>query len=387
MAVTSIRSLSRETILALSAGALLVLFTVVGFASNRYHQKRTALALEWYARGQADLQAQDARHALRAIDDFRTALIYSPENDRYRLNLADALIAAGHLDAARTYLLNVWDDDSENGAVNLDLARLAARNGNTSDALRYYQSAIYGRWESDAEPQRIQARLELCRFLLSHGRTGEAQGELMALAGSLPSDPSLHTEVAKLFLQAQDKLHALDQFRAALRLDPKRLEALLGAGEIAFQTGDYRSAERYFGRAVAEQPNDARTRSRLSIARLVLASDPFESRLSNQERSARVQQAFERALARLEDCAHIRGESLPSSSASPLLDLQQLYARAEKMRPQVRVGNLLRNPDLQTSALDLAFEAEELAAQRCGSPEGLDEALLLIASAHRGSEL
>jgi len=130
-----------------------------------------------------------------------------------------------------------------------------------------------------------------------------------------------------------------------------------------------------------------RARSRLSTARLVLANDPFDPRLSNQERSTRVQQAFERALARLENCAPIQGESLPPSSRSPLLDLHQIYSRAQKMRPKVRVSNLRRNPDFQTNALDLAFEAEELAAQRCGSAEGLDEALLLIASAHRGSEL
>jgi tetratricopeptide (TPR) repeat protein len=383
MAVSSIRSLSRETILALSALALIILFTVVGFASNLYHQKRTALALEWYGRGEADLKTHNAR---RAIDDFRTALVYSRQNDLYRLRLAEALIAAGSLDEARTYLLNVWDDESENGTVNLALGRLAARSGNISEAQRYYQSAIYGRWESDAEQHRTEARLELCIFLLGYGRTSEAQGELMALAGSLPSDPSLHTEVAKLFLEAQDKQHALDQFRAALRLDPKRLEALLGAGEIAFQAGDYRSAERYFGRALTENPNNARGRARLSIARLVLANDPFEPRLSNQERSTRVAQVFQRALARLEDCAHILGESLPPQSATPLLDLQQIYARAQKMRPEVRVSNLRRNPDLQTSALDLAFEAEELAAQRCGSPQGLDEALLLIARAHRGPE-
>src|SRR5271157_64155 len=384
MAVTSIRSLSRETILALCAAALIVLFTVVGFASNLYHQKRTALALEWYARGEADLKAQDARHA---IDDSRTALVYSPQNDLYRLHLAEALMAAGRLDEARTYLLNVWDDESENGTVNLALGRLAARNDNVGEALRYYQSAIYGRWESDAEQHRTEARLELCRFLLSHGHTNEAQGELMALAGSLPSNPSLHTEVANLFLLARDQQHALAEFRAALRLDPKRLVALLGAGEVAFQTGDYRNAERYLGRALAQEPSNARARSRLSIARLVLASDPFDPRLSNQERSTRVAQIFERALARLEDCAHIRGESLGPSSGSALLDLQRLYARAQKMRPEVRVSNLRRNPDLQTGALDLAFEAEELAAQRCGSPEGLDEALLLIASAHRGSDL
>jgi hypothetical protein len=46
MAATSVRSFSRETILLLSAAALIALFTAVGFASNLYHQKRTALALE-----------------------------------------------------------------------------------------------------------------------------------------------------------------------------------------------------------------------------------------------------------------------------------------------------------------------------------------------------
>ena len=75
----------------------------LGFASNRYHQKRTALALEWYARGEANLLAKDSRRAIRAIDDFRTALVYSPENDLYRLHLAEALMAAGRLDEARTY--------------------------------------------------------------------------------------------------------------------------------------------------------------------------------------------------------------------------------------------------------------------------------------------
>jgi len=384
MAVKSVHSLSRETILVLCAGGLIVLFTVVGFASNWYRQKRTALAQEWYARGQADLKDQKPR---RAIDDFRTALIYSPDDDLYRLHLAEALMAAGNLDEARTYLLNVREDDSENGAVNLALARLSARTDNTIDALRYYQSAIYGRWERNAEGQRIQARLELCQFLLSHGRTAEAQGELVALAGSLPAEASLHTRVARMFLQVQDKQHALEQFRDALRLDPKRLDALLGAGEIAFESGDYRTAERYLGRALAEQPNDARTRSQLSIARLVLANDPFEPRLSNQERSTRVVNLFDRALARLDDCAHILGQPVPPPSSSPLLGLQQLYVRLEKMRPQVRVSKLSRNPDLQTSAMALAYEAEQLAEQRCGSPEGLDEALLLIASAHKGSEL
>ena len=382
MAVISIRSFSRETILLLSGGTLIVLFTVVGFTTNRYLQKRTALAGEWYARGDVDLKGKRPRVA---IDDFRTALVYNPENDRYRLHLAEALMAAGNLDEARTYLLNVRDDDSEDGAVNLALARLEVRNGDIADASRYFQSAIYGRWESAAEGQRIQARLEFCRFLLDHNRTAEAQGELMALAGSLPADPSLHTEVGKMFLQAQDKQRALDQFRAAIRLDPKRTDALLDAGEIAFQAGDYQTAERYLGRAVAEDPQLPRARSDLSLARLVLASDPFEPRLSNQERSARVKQLFDRALVRLEDCAHILGETLPPSG-SPLLDLQELYARVQQMRPQVRIATLNRNPDLQTSALDLAFEVERLAEQRCGAPQGLDEAMLLIANAHPGLE-
>jgi hypothetical protein len=51
-------------------------------------------------------------------------------------------MAAGMLDEARTYLLNVWDDESEDGTVTLALGRLAAWIDNVSEALLHYQSAI-----------------------------------------------------------------------------------------------------------------------------------------------------------------------------------------------------------------------------------------------------
>ena len=58
--------------------------------------------------------------------------------------------------------------------------------------------------------------------------------------------------MAQLFAKAGDNAHALDQFQRALRLAPENGEALAGAGQAAFQLGDYALARTYLRRAPAE---------------------------------------------------------------------------------------------------------------------------------------
>src|SRR5712691_1007165 len=67
-------SLERESLVLLTFPALVAFFVVTGFAARAYHSKEKHLADEWYARGEADL---GAGRPASALDDFRTALIYS----------------------------------------------------------------------------------------------------------------------------------------------------------------------------------------------------------------------------------------------------------------------------------------------------------------------
>ena len=100
-----------------------------------------------------------------------------------RLHLAQALMAADRGPEARAHLLTLWANQPGNGPVNLELARLAATEGDMTTALRHYHNAIEGAWDEAPEDRRRHARLELARFLvdLKHA-TPQAQAELIAPA-------------------------------------------------------------------------------------------------------------------------------------------------------------------------------------------------------------
>jgi hypothetical protein len=55
------------------------------------------------------------------------------------------------------------------------------------------------------------------------------------------------------------------------------------------------------------------------------------------------------------------------------------------MQPRISEAQLKRDPDLVEAAMDLVFEIERQTNATCGSPEGSDMALLLIAKLHEGN--
>ena len=172
--------LKREPLILAVLSALAVLaFLGVSGLSRIYHAQQAALGNRWSARGEADLKAR--RYQL-AVNEFRTALLYSRDNYPYQLDLAEALIGLKRTNEAYAYLVNLWEREPENGLVNLELARIAVQRADTEKALRYYHNAIYAIWPGDQEVQRRNARLELIEYLLSINGKTQAQAELIALA-------------------------------------------------------------------------------------------------------------------------------------------------------------------------------------------------------------
>jgi predicted Zn-dependent protease len=371
--------LRRETFLLLSLMTLIVLFVVTGLVASSYHAKEKAVGQDWFTRGDNDLRAG---HAEAAVEDLRTALVYSRDNPLYELRLAQALAAAGRLNEARTYLVGLWEGEPGSGIVNLELARLAVRTNSLPDALRYFHGAIYGEWAGDMARQRRAARLELADFLLKAGETSHAQSELIALAADLPNDPQLLTRVGKMLLQIGEFNQALTLFRRSVRQSPKYDLALAGEGEACFHLNNFADAQRYLSRAVAENPQLTSTASLLATTRLVLGIDPYDRRLSSAERAARVLRAFRQGMARLEACAAHQGVALGAKGG--MSELQRVNEQAAKLEPRLRRSALLRHPDLGNDAMDIVLEVEEVTQRECGEPQGLDKALLIVARAQGG---
>ncbi len=373
------------TLLAVTAAAL----AAVGALVRRFRSWQDALGHRMNERGQLTLKAGQPS---QAIQFFRSALVFNRDDSAALLNLAESLMAENRLDEAESYFHTLWDRQPQDGTVNLELARLAARRGQLTPALRYYHNAIYGIWGSDPVGNRISARFELIDFLFQQNAVTQAESELIAMEAGLPADSQLHTRVGQLFLRIPDYRNAEGEFLQALKLDRNNEAAAAGAGRSAFRLGHYRTAVLYLDAALAKAPHDQSTRDMLDTARLVLETDPFLRNLSALERQERTLKAYRAAAKRLDDCMKAQGgtarvaDAANQGSTPAMAALHDLSTRERQLRSQMRPGRLGRNPELPAAAMSFVFEVEEETTPACGEPSGLDLSLLLIGRNREGVE-
>jgi tetratricopeptide (TPR) repeat protein len=382
---------SAPVVLLLLTCAAAVSFAAVSHLVTRFTANQQARGQKLYAVG---LSEASAGRYDDAIATFRAALTCDPNNSQYQLSLARALRDSNdpsqthsRLDEAESYLLALWQRAPQDAAVNLALARVAAHRGSIEDATRYYHNAMYGVWKSDPDANRNKARIELIQFLLKEGAPDKAESELLALAASLPPDPAAHLQAAQLFEQAQDYASALAQYEDVLRGDPGNGLGLAGAGKAAYRSGNYVSAERYLQAAVKAIPQDANARELLATTELVLRANPFRSHISDAERNRRITAAFNQAEKRLAECAAQKGVDLKipgAMTASPLFSLQERWAAAKPDLARLRSA---AETDLPDSLMDVVFQIEQQTSAICGSPQGLDLALLLISQKREAANL
>lgn len=352
-------------------------FAAVGHLVTRFNLNQQARGRQLYAMGAADLSSGRAD---RAIDEFRAALTCDRTNSQYQLNLGRALRDTGRLDEADSYLQSLWQRTPDDGAINLALARVAAKRGSIDDATRYYHNAMFGAWTSDPDVYRRNARLELIEFLLQRNARAQAQSELVALAALLPVVPALHLQAAQFMAQAQDYPNAFSEYEKVLRLDRGNAAALAGAGDVAYRAGRYRTAQRYLEDAINANPQDANARDLLAAASMILETDPFVRRISDAERNRRISAAFATAGERLTACAQQKGVLLTQANAdasqsSPLAELQSHWIASKRDLPHLSSAG---EADLPDAIMDLVFQIEQQTANDCGEPRGQNQALLLI---------
>ena len=203
--------------------------------------------------------------------------------------LATALAAADHIEEARQAMLRLRASAPESGEINLNLARLSAKEGQTSEAVRYFHNALFGVWPQDQTVgQHSKVRTELVRYLLAHCDASQALSELLILSSDIPDTVQAHNDLGRLFLTAADSQHALVQFTLALRVDAKNVDALSGAGSATFNLGDYIKARSYWEAAAANGSKSPEVTALLETTKLVSSIDPLAPGIGAQERIRRL---------------------------------------------------------------------------------------------------
>jgi tetratricopeptide (TPR) repeat protein len=352
----------RRTVLALMVVGVVPAFALINSFVGTARTSREAIAVEWARRGDADLAGGRAE---AAADDYRTADEYARQRNTYQLQLATALVAADRLAEAEAQLQTRWSETPGDGVINLQLARIAARQQRVSDAVRYYHAAIDGLWTTaDPVAVRRHARLELAQFLLARGERMQAQVELVALAADPPPTAEEQVDVARLLIDADADNRALTLLAAALRLDPANARAASLAGTVEARLGNYRDARAYLERARRADGLDPDGAALLDTVTRVLDLDPDARGISSRERLRRTVRAFAIGSAALDRCP-----------AEPLGDLRE---RRDRMVRQVTERTLARDPDAVDDTLAFAASAIDAVRTACGEGGPDERALKLV---------
>jgi len=353
--------------------ALVIVAVIAFFVTRAVARNNRAVSLRnastWFSQGE---QLANAGRLDEAIAAFRRAMIRNRTNRTYVRALARALAMKGDHDAARTILLTLRESAPEDAEINLELARLAVARGDINESVRFYHDALYAPWAAAQAETRRGVRLELIRFLITHGQSAGARPELLAASADAPDDVAHHVELARLFAEAHDDTDALAQFQRALRLAPDDDVALAGAGQAAFRLGQYPAARRYLQRTVQDDPA---TRDARELVELVLSRDPLAPRIGSSERRRRLESEFSYAEQRFSQCLGQRGGNLSTPDQVKLqTEVQTLDARLK--RPATL------DQDTVESGTELIDRLEREVVDRCGPPTVRDQALLLIARSH-----
>jgi tetratricopeptide (TPR) repeat protein len=342
-------------------------------SSNRSLKEK--IAATWFREGQLDLRRG---HADDAVAAFRKAAANDYTSRVYLVSLARALEAANRDNESKELLLQVREGIPENPEINVELARISARQRNLPEALRYYHNALYGIWTGeDVDKQRQEIRRELIEFLISQNALEQGLAETVALAAHLPATSAAHLQLGELFLRLDNPTNALQDYTWVLHRDPRNQIALRGAGEAAFKIANYGQAKRMLN---ALNEPDAKAKEMLQMTKLVLETDPLGPRLSESERARRIGNDIESAQRRVQECltGHL--------SNSAALQLQAILDRLTVQDQALALARKRPNPNLVFASLDLLYNAESAISTSCAPLSVQDTALLLMAQKNKGME-
>ena len=372
-------SLLSLTLITIAIGVLTYFFF------HSFAEHRSVLEKRWYERGQI---AMKAGHPTEAVEDFRSALSFSSTNTDYQMSLAEALAASGRTEEAAAYFSTLHDAEPGDGYLNLQLARLAVRRGNSAQAIEYYQTALNGLWRGQGTARRLQIRLELAQYLISLARPVEAQGQLLAAEGNSLDNPSALFKIANLLRQADDPIDALTAYQRVVHhrsASPAQVLASLDAeSQIAASLGQYKRAAEALTRYMtklrqhpsAGTPQQNRSvEQQLDKYQRMLQLIPFDSLLPRQH-DLRLLQAAAIAHHRYESCLQALQSNNDANATNPdLLALGTQWTELGSPNVHALEGNVA----LQDRITAWTGQAESVTAKVCGPPTGDDALLLQIA--------
>jgi tetratricopeptide (TPR) repeat protein len=279
-----------------------------------------------------------------AIEHLRTAATLDHERAVYTVALAQAVLAQGRANDAEQMLLPLLERDATDGAANLAMARVLAKQGRIDEAKSYYHRAIYGIWPGDAARSRAIARFELIDLLAQTGAKQELLAELLPIEDESPEDTVLRKKVADFFVLAGSPAKASDIYRDLLRKNPRDADAYVGLGRAALAMGNYPVARNDFLAAQRISPDDSSIVHTIKLADSVIAIDPTQRGLGLDEQVRRSRQLVQMTIKSAHKCLDVEAPQVAAaldSVARSLVNPAGVVTRAQAVDENISLAGAL----------------------------------------------
>jgi len=184
----------------------------------------------------AGLIAMEGGRVNDALEYYQDAMAKDDAISEIRINLSDALFAAGR--SGEAYSLLEGDDDA--GIVN-QRGNLLTREGRYDEAARYYYKAV------KLEPSSRVYRLNYVDVLLKLDRILEAEEILSGLLEE-GADPGALVKMASIAVLRGEYRRAEAAFQEALKMDPSLDDVKLEYADFLVMRHDYKRADELLDR-------------------------------------------------------------------------------------------------------------------------------------------
>lgn len=238
---------------------------------------------------------QDAHGALQLLERAATLC---PQFADVQMQLGRLYEQVDRVDAARLAYEAALHVNPRFFEARLSLARLLVDLGESSDAVRHLDEAqrsvpvgaaddlrdLRARVQPDAEgsadsderlaevferllagpPSPLQDGIEAARRALRAGENARAIEAVKEILQRHPDYPDLHNLLGVAYDNEEMSDDAVEEFEAALRLNPRYTDARVNLGLTLFHRGHYEEAQRHLRRAEKERPGHALVRTVLA---------------------------------------------------------------------------------------------------------------------------
>jgi tetratricopeptide (TPR) repeat protein len=243
-------------------------------------------------------------HLDDAIEHARAALRLDPQNVLALCTYGIALQAAGQRNEAIQQFRKAVELHGTSSQAHYLLAAALRESGQLAESLLHLEQATA--WD----PTNLDALLARCETEFDLGLNERAAATFRSAADADPQTVAAHNRLGVLAMRLGNRDAAQRWFRAALGIDPRNPDAHYGLGNTFAAKADFRQAIVHFDAAAEFDPNNPVYRQYLAIALIRLGEtdraiqqfeealrlDPFNPELARQLAEARRQRVKEPAL-------------------------------------------------------------------------------------------